>query len=97
MPILERLGGAAELRVGVADVLEHRRIIARDDLRGAEEIAQRIFELPFFEMHPAAAIEIRAVIGIELERFTDHLLGLIEMHIVLGPHEPKIVVGFGGF
>src|SRR2546421_12409324 len=60
------------------------------------QIGQCLIEFSLSEFKPAQGVEICAVIRTCLERELYHLLGFIEVHIVLGPHVGEIIVRIRG-
>ena len=64
-------------------------------MRGAQQFTQSVIVLALAILQPAKAVEIRTVIRIQLECAADHLFRFIEVKIVLRPHIPDVVIGFG--
>ena len=71
MPIDEGLGGAAQFFAGVADVIEDGGIVLLEKFRRMKELFERLFGKAFFEMHPAEAVEIRAVVRLHIHGLAD--------------------------
>src|SRR5438445_560439 len=80
----------ARAAVGVAQVLGHGRVVARE-LDGALEMLHRPPIVAALVVHPAEAVDVEAVVGLDLERAADQLLRLVEADAHLGVRVPEVI------
>src|SRR6478752_2070932 len=93
LPILERLRNLVQHGIGVANVLQDRWIISLQRLLCAQEFRQGLFVLAAAKMKPAEAIKVSPVLRVRRQRPFDIIFGLVQMGILVGPHETKIIIG----
>src|SRR6185295_9959973 len=81
----ERVARVAGARVGVPQVLDDGRIVPRQ-LDGTLELLDRAPVVAALVVHPAEAVDVEAVVGIELEGASDETLCLIQLraHLRVG-------------
>src|SRR5438034_1961035 len=80
----------ARAAVGVAQVLGHGRVVARE-LDGALEMLHRPPIVAALVVHPAEAVDVEAVVRLDLERAADQLLRLVEADAHLGVRVPEVI------
>src|SRR5262249_3336375 len=86
----ERVARVAAALVRVAEVLRHGRILARE-LDRALELLDRLPVVAALVVHPPEAVDVEPVVGLDLERAADEVLGLVELHAHLGVGVAEVV------
>ena len=75
-------------------MFEDDRVFTVDVFRGAKQIGQGLIKFALPKLNPAKAVQVRAVVGFDLQRAPDRLLGFIQVHVVIGPHVAQVIIGF---
>src|SRR5436190_9247056 len=76
--------------VGVAEVLGNRRIVARE-LDRALQLLDRARIVAALVVHPAEAVDVEPVVGLECNRGADQPLGLVELHAHFGVGVAEVI------
>src|SRR5262249_54802619 len=86
----QRRGALAESLVGVTQVLNDGGVIPRQ-LDGALELLDRALVLAALVVHPPQAVDVDAVVRLQLEGTADEALGLVELHPHVRQRVPEVV------
>src|SRR4029453_11846128 len=86
----QRRVALAEAMVGVAQMLDDGRILARQ-LDRSLELLDGSLVLAALVVHPAQAVDVDAVVRLQLEGAADQALGLVELHAHVGEGVSEIV------
>ena len=78
--------------VRVAEVLGDGRILARE-LHRSLELLDGVTVVAALEVDPAEAVDVEAVVGLDLQRATDQPLRLVELHAHLGVGVAEVIQG----
>ena len=65
-------------------MLDNRRIV-HGDFNRPFQLFDGAIVIALLEIKPAEAIDIKAVVGLELERALDQVFGFVELNAHLGP------------
>ena len=75
-------------------MFENNRIIVVRSFCRTEQIVQSLVKFTLPELYPTETIEVRGIIWFHLDRAFNHRFGLIQVHVVIGPHIAEIIAGF---
>src|SRR5581483_719216 len=92
--LLAGLRVAPQARVGVAQMLGDRGIVASQVDR-LLELLDRLLVIALAVIHPAQAVDVEAVLGLDFERASDELLGLVEAFAGVGVSVAEVVERLG--
>src|SRR5947199_8277382 len=90
----QRVRGVPGAAVGVPEMLGDRGVVARE-LDRALEVLHGSPVVTALVVHPPEAVDVEAVVGLDLEGPTDQLLGLVEADPHLGVGIPEVIESGG--